>query len=128
MILSPIHSSDSHYDYYCYRYSSCFRQLLNETTRQRPCDRKTYLRTDVKTLSPVRGHHLFALLGHKFAITLPFNGMTINVFSPLSQSAGTLRSRKFRRASENVCPSDSIYLKANALLGTGLTVIQSQPS
>ena len=26
------------------------------------------------------------------------------------------------------CPSGSIYLKANTLLGTGLTVIQSQPS
>ena len=34
----------------------------------------------------------------------------------------------FRWASMRFCPSDSIYLKANALLGTGLTVIQSQPS
>ena len=36
--------------------------------------------------------------------------------------------RLVRRTTMIFCPSDSIYLKANALLGTGLTVIQSQPS
>ena len=36
----------------------------------------------------------------------------------------------FHRASEPwfFLPNDSIYLKANTVLGTGLTVIQSQPS
>ena len=36
--------------------------------------------------------------------------------------------RLSRRTTMMFCPSDSIYLKANALLGTGLAVIQSQPS
>ena len=36
--------------------------------------------------------------------------------------------RLVRQTTMSFCPSDSIYLKANALLGTGLTVIQSQPS
>ena len=34
--------------------------------------------------------------------------------------------RLVRETTMIFCPSDSIYLKANALLGTGLSVIQSQ--
>ena len=36
--------------------------------------------------------------------------------------------RLVRRTTMIFCPSDSIYLKSNAILGTGLTVIQSQSS
>ena len=40
----------------------------------------------------------------------------------------TIFKRLVCRTTIMFCPSDSIYLKANTLLGMGLTVIQNQPS